>query len=95
MLGYRIDGFILEGRHMTKAGLLECDGQGTHENQGGLFNVTLDNAADILTKLGGNMRRHRIRVVPGDRVRVSLSPYDLTRGRIVFRYREPLQTGSA
>jgi translation initiation factor IF-1 len=61
----------------------------------GLFNVTLDNAAEILAKPGGNMRRHRIRVVPGDRARVSLSPYDLTRGWIVFRYREPLQSGSA
>ena len=80
---------------MTKEGLLECDGHVTRENPGGLFNVTLDNAAEILAKLGGKMRRHGIRVVLGDRVRVSMSPYDLTRGLIVFRYREPLQTGSA
>ncbi len=80
---------------MTKEGVSECDGHVTHENQGGLFNVTLDNATEILAKLGGKMRRYRIRVVPGDRVRVSMSQYDLTRGLIVFRYREPLQTGSA
>ena len=80
---------------MTTEDHVEFDGQVIHENQGGLFNVTLDNATDILAKLGGKLRRYRIRVVPGDRVRVSLSPYDLTRGLIVFRYREPLQTGSA
>ena len=80
---------------MTKQGLLEFDGHVTHENQGGLFHVTLDNATEMLAKLGGTMRRHRIRVVPGDRVRVSMSPYDLTRGLIVFRDHEPLQAGSA
>jgi len=78
---------------MTKEGGLECDRHVSPDNQGG-FTVILDNAAEILAKRGGNRRRHRIRVVPGDRVRVSLSPYDLTRGRIVFRYHEPLQTGS-
>lgn len=61
----------------------------------GLLNVTLDNAAGILAQPGGNMHRHRLRAVPGDRARVSLSPYGLTHGRIVFRDREPLQTGSA
>jgi translation initiation factor IF-1 len=78
---------------MTKEGSLECDRHVALDNQG--LYATLGNAAEILVKRGGNMRCHRIRVVPGDRVRASRAPCDLTRGRIVFRYPEPLQTGSA
>jgi translation initiation factor IF-1 len=50
-----------------------------------LFRVTLDNGHEVLAHLAGKMRRFRIRVNPGDRVRVEISPYDLTRGRIVYR----------
>ena len=49
------------------------------------FKVTLDNGHEILAYLSGKMRMHRIRLVPGDRVRVEISPYDLTKGRIVYR----------
>ncbi len=51
------------------------------------FRVRLDNGHELLTYLSGKMRRFRIRIVQGDRVRVELSPYDLTRGRMTYRYR--------
>ena len=53
--------------------------------RGRLFRVHLDNGHDVLGYLGGRMKRYRIRVMLGDRVRIELSPYDLTRGRIVYR----------
>ncbi len=51
------------------------------------FRVELDNGHLVLAHISGTMRRHRIRVLPGDRVQVELSPYDLTRGRLTFRYK--------
>jgi translation initiation factor IF-1 len=50
-----------------------------------MFRVVLDNDHEVLAHMAGRMRRYRIRINPGDRVRVELSPYDLTRGRIVYR----------
>jgi translation initiation factor IF-1 len=50
-----------------------------------MFRVVLDNDHEVLAHMAGRMRRFRIRINPGDRVRVELSPYDLTRGRIVYR----------
>jgi translation initiation factor IF-1 len=52
-----------------------------------MFRVELDNGHTVLAHLAGKMRKHFIRVLPGDRVVVELSPYDLTRGRITYRYR--------
>ena len=51
------------------------------------FRVELDNGHLVLAHISGKMRRHRIRVLPGDRVQGELSPYDLTRGRLTFRYK--------
>lgn len=51
------------------------------------FRVELDNGHEVLAYLSGKMRKYYIRVLLGDRVRVELSPYDLTRGRIVYRYK--------
>lgn len=51
------------------------------------FSVELDNGHIVLGHIAGRLRRHRIRILPGDRVDVELSPYDLTKGRIVYRYR--------
>lgn len=53
------------------------------------FRVELDNGHEVLAYLSGKMRKHYIRVLLGDSVRVELSPYDLTRGRIVYRHRAP------
>ena len=52
-----------------------------------MFRVVLKNGHVILAHISGKMRKHYIRIVPGDRVRVALSPYDLTRGRIIYRER--------
>jgi translation initiation factor IF-1 len=52
-----------------------------------MFTVELENGQSVLGHLAGKMRKHYIRVLPGDRVTVELSPYDLTRGRITFRHR--------
>lgn len=51
------------------------------------FSVELDNGHVVLGHIAGRLRRHRIRILPGDRVEMELSPYDLTKGRIVYRYR--------
>jgi translation initiation factor IF-1 len=52
-----------------------------------MFRVELDNGVKVLTHVSGKMRMHWIRILPGDRVTVELSPYDLTRGRIIYRQR--------
>jgi len=50
-----------------------------------MFKVKLDTGHEVLAHVSGKMRMHFIRILPGDRVKVELSPYDLTRGRIIFR----------
>ncbi len=52
-----------------------------------MFRVKLDNGHEVLAHLAGKMRRFRIRVLPGDKVRVEVSPYDLDRGRITYRFK--------
>jgi translation initiation factor IF-1 len=51
------------------------------------FRVELDIGGEVIAHIGGKMRKHYIRIIPGDRVKVEISPYDLTRGRITFRIR--------
>ena len=51
------------------------------------FRVQLDTGSEVLAHVAGKMRKNFIRIVPGDKVKVEISPYDLTRGRIVYRYR--------
>jgi translation initiation factor IF-1 len=52
-----------------------------------MFRVQLDNGHEVLGHVAGKMRRYRIRILPGDRVHVEVSPYDLNRGRIIYRHR--------
>ena len=52
-----------------------------------MFRVEMDNNHKVLAHISGKMRKHFIRILPGDKVLVELSPYDLTRGRIVYRYK--------
>jgi translation initiation factor IF-1 len=61
-------------------------GEVTEALRNGLFRIKLDNGYETLGYLAGKMRRFRIKVLPGDRIRLELSPYDLNRGRIVYRY---------
>jgi translation initiation factor IF-1 len=52
-----------------------------------MFKVELENGHEVLAHISGKMRKHFIRILPGDKVLVELSPYDLTRGRITYRYK--------
>ncbi len=51
------------------------------------FKVELENGAEILAHVSGKIRMHYIKILPGDRVKVEMSPYDLTKGRIIFRFK--------
>lgn len=78
---------ILSDDQKTKEEAIELTGTVTEEVRGA-FRVKLDEADHvILCRLAGKMRKFRIRVVPGDRVTVEVSPYDMSHGRIVFRER--------
>ncbi len=72
---------------MAKEESVELEGVVSEVLPSTTFRVALDNGHTILATLAGNMRRFRIRVLVGDRVKVEVSPYDLTRGRITFRHR--------
>ena len=76
---------------MTKEALLTLEGNIDEIMPDGRFGVVLDNQHRIIAYTAGKMRRHRIRSVVGDRVHVEMSPYDLSKGRIVFRERTPGQ----
>jgi len=67
---------------------LEIEGTVDKVHAGGNFEVYLDNGATVNAQLSGRMRRFRIRVILGDRVKVAISPYDLTHGLIVYRMKE-------
>lgn len=66
---------------------IELEGEVVEALRNRNFRVALDNGHEMIGYSAGRMRRYRIRIVPGDRVTVELSPYDLTRGRIVYRHR--------
>lgn len=72
---------------MAKEEAIEVEGIVTEALPNTMFRVKLQNDHVILAHLSGKMRKHYIRIVPGDSVRVALSPYDLNRGRIIFRER--------
>ena len=72
---------------MSKEDLLDIPGTVTSIHGGGLYRVQADAGQEILAQLSGRMRRFRIKVVPGDRVTVGVSPYDPVRGIITFRAR--------
>ena len=64
---------------------IEMEGEITEALPNTMFRVKLDNDHEVLGHISGKMRMHYIRILPGDRVRIELSPYDLTKGRITFR----------
>ena len=64
---------------------VELEGQVVESYRSGMHRIALDNGHETLGYTSGRMRRYRIRINPGDRVKIQLSPYDLTRGRIVYR----------
>ena len=70
-----------------KDGAIELEGTIVESLPNAMFRVELDNGHKVLAHISGKMRMHYIRILPDDRVVVELSPYDLTRGRIVYRYK--------
>jgi translation initiation factor IF-1 len=70
---------------------IELEGTVVEALPGTQFRVRLDNEHEVLAYLSGKMRKYYIRILLGDRVRVEVSPYDLTRGRIVYRYKKKIQ----
>jgi translation initiation factor IF-1 len=70
-----------------KEGVIELEGTITEALPNAMFRVELSNGHKVLAHISGKMRQHYIRILPEDRVVVELSPYDLTRGRIVYRYK--------
>jgi len=65
---------------------IEVEGEITEALPSTMFRVEVDGGHDVLATISGKMRKHYIRILPGDKVKVELSPYDLTRGRITYRY---------
>lgn len=72
---------------MSKQNLIEIEGLVTESLPNAMFRVCLDNGCEVLTHISGKIRKNYIRILPGDRVKVELSPYDLTKGRITYRLR--------
>ncbi len=72
---------------MPKSDVIEVEGRVIEPLPNAMFRVELDNGHRVLAHVSGKIRLNFIRILPGDRVLLELSPYDLTRGRIVYRYR--------
>jgi translation initiation factor IF-1 len=70
-----------------KTDVIEMEGTIVEPLPNAMFKVELDNGHEVLAHISGKMRMHYIRILKGDRVLVELSPYDLTRGRITYRYK--------
>jgi translation initiation factor IF-1 len=90
--GSRVNGRQPENQQIVedmpkKEGVIELEGTITEALPNAMFRVELSNGHKVLAHISGKMRQHYIRILPEDRVVVELSPYDLTRGRIVYRYK--------
>lgn len=72
---------------MSKADVIEMEGKVLESLPSAMFKVELSNGHQILAHVSGKIRVHFIRILPGDRVTVEMSPYDLTKGRITYRYK--------
>jgi len=72
---------------MAKQPSIEQDGTIIEALSNAMFRVELENGHVIVSHISGKMRMHYIKILPGDKVRVEMSPYDLTKGRIVYRYK--------
>jgi translation initiation factor IF-1 len=72
---------------MAKQASIEQDGTITEALSNAMFRVELENGHTVVAHISGKMRMHYIKILPGDKVRLELSPYDLTKGRIIFRYK--------
>ena len=73
---------------MTKQGVIEFEGTIRESLPNAMFRVELDNGHKVLAHISGKIRKNFIKILPGDRVRVELTQYDLTRGRITYRIKD-------
>src|SRR5262249_41063238 len=85
LAGWRNDDAVLPSANLARDELLQIKGTIVEALAGGNYRVKGDNGMEFLAKIGGRMRRYHIRVIPGDRVTIAVSPYDPTHGLIVFR----------
>jgi translation initiation factor IF-1 len=72
---------------MPKQTAIEQDGTIIEALSNAMFRVELENGHQVIAHISGKMRMHYIRILPGDRVKLEMSPYDLSKGRIVYRYK--------
>jgi len=76
-----------DAKDRQKKGIIQLEGRVVEPLPNAMFKVELENGHRVLAHISGKMRMHYIRILPGDKVTVELSPYDLTRGRITYRNR--------
>ena len=88
ILGCRFIRIREKGRYLAKQDVIELEGTVLEALPNAMFKVELENGHNIIAHMSGKMRKHYIRLVPGDRVEVELTPYDLTKGRISFRLKD-------
>ena len=72
---------------MAKQASIELDGVIREALSNAMFRVELENGHEIVAHISGKMRMHYIKILPGDKVKLEMSPYDLTKGRITYRYK--------
>ncbi len=72
---------------MSKEDVIQVEGTVIEPLPNAMFRVEIENGHRVLAHISGKMRKHFIRILPGDKVSVELSPYDLSRGRITYRYK--------
>ena len=72
---------------MAKQSAIEQDGTIVEALSNAMFRVELQNGHEVIAHISGKMRMHYIKILPGDKVRIEMSPYDLTKGRITYRHK--------
>ena len=82
-----LTGYLLKGSTLAKQDVIELEGTVLEALPNAMFRVELENGHKILAHISGKMRMHYIKILPGDKVTVELSVYDLNRGRITYRFK--------
>lgn len=85
---WAVQWFGVKNNVLSKQDLIEMEGTVTESLPNAMFRVDLDNGFNVLAHISGKIRRNYIKILPGDRVKVELTPYDLSKGRITYRLRK-------
>jgi translation initiation factor IF-1 len=85
---YLVNIELEDTNNLSKQDLIEMEGTVTESLPNAMFRVDLDNGFNVLAHISGKIRRNYIKILPGDRVKVELTPYDLTKGRITYRLKK-------